>query len=69
MRTTIESGDITYGDLVTAIPFGNTFDVGEIEGVYLKELFEKTITPYSYGRAYINANLLQLSGRYYTKNY
>jgi hypothetical protein len=24
--------DITYNDMVTAQPFGNTFDVGEIEG-------------------------------------
>jgi 5'-nucleotidase len=62
LRTTIEKGDITYNDMVTAQPFGNTFDVGEIEGQYIKEMFEVTMTPYSYGRAYADVNLLQISG-------
>jgi 5'-nucleotidase len=62
LRTTIETGDITYNDMITAQPFGSTFDVGEIEGKYLKEMFEFTMTPYNYGRAYVDINLLQVSG-------
>jgi hypothetical protein len=54
--------DITYNDMITAQPFGSTFDVGEIEGKYLKEMFEFTMTPYNYGRAYVDINLLQVSG-------
>jgi 2',3'-cyclic-nucleotide 2'-phosphodiesterase (5'-nucleotidase family) len=61
--------DITYNDMVTAQPFGNTFDVGEIEGQYIKEMFEVTMTPYSYGRAYADVNLLQLSGKKSMINY
>ncbi|KAJ3665034.1 hypothetical protein Zmor_000550 [Zophobas morio] len=62
LRTTIEKGDITYNDMITAQPFGNTWDVGEIEGQYIKEMFEFMMTPYSYGRAYADVNLLQISG-------
>ncbi|RZC39648.1 uncharacterized protein BDFB_009824 [Asbolus verrucosus] len=62
LRTTIESGDITYNDMMTAQPFGNTFDVGEIEGKYIKEMFEFSMTPYNYQRAYADINMLQSSG-------
>ena len=48
--------------MITAQPFGNTWDVGEIEGQYIKEMFEFMMTPYSYGRAYADVNLLQISG-------
>ncbi|XP_064212299.1 uncharacterized protein LOC661310 [Tribolium castaneum] len=68
LRTTIERGDITYSDMMTAQPFENTFDVGEIEGKYIKEMFEFSMTPYSYGRTYADVNLLQISGFHIVAN-
>lgn len=53
---------MTYGDLATAIPFENTIDSGEIQGKYLKELFETTTRTYYYGRVYATVSLLQVSG-------
>lgn len=61
MRAPIQSGKITYADLADVMPFANTIDVGEIKGVYLKQLFERAVAPYKYGS--INVNFLQVSGR------
>nr|XP_023023869.1 apyrase [Leptinotarsa decemlineata] len=62
LRSNIHPGEITYNDLVTAQPFGNTIDIGELEGKHLKELLELTTAGYSYGRVFSSLNLLQLSG-------
>ncbi|XP_023014357.2 apyrase [Leptinotarsa decemlineata] len=62
MRNDIRIGDITYNDLATAQPFENTFDIGEIEGVHLRELFEYTSLPYRYKNAENRLNILQVSG-------
>lgn len=52
-----------YGDLAAAIPFGNTVDVGELQGKYLKLLFESTTyTAHYYEKAYTSIRLLQVSG-------
>lgn len=56
--------DLTYADLVTAQPFGNTVDIGDIQGKYLKELFEFTTKEYNAGRLYSSLNLIQLSGKF-----
>nr|XP_023014359.1 apyrase-like isoform X3 [Leptinotarsa decemlineata] len=62
MRNDIRIGDITYNDLATAQPFENTFDIGEIDGVHLRELFEYTSLPYGYKNAENRLNILQVSG-------
>ncbi|XP_018574672.1 apyrase [Anoplophora glabripennis] len=62
LRTDIQVGDITYADMVTAQPFENTFDVGELQGIYIKELLEYNTLPYSYGRVYVSLKLMQFSG-------
>lgn len=54
--------DITYSDLITAQPFGNTVDIGDIQGKYLKEMFEHTTKEYNVGRTYSSLSLIQLSG-------
>lgn len=56
--------DLTYADLLTAQPFGNTVDIGDIQGKYLKELFEFTTKEYNAGRLYSSLNLIQLSGKF-----
>lgn len=48
--------------MATAIPFENTFDVGEIQGKYLKALFESTTRRYYNGRVSASVSLLQVSG-------
>ncbi|KAG5884885.1 hypothetical protein JTB14_025049 [Gonioctena quinquepunctata] len=62
LRTSINIGNITYNDLVTSQPFANTFDIGEIEGKYIKELLEYVAKFYYFGRVYSSLNLLQVSG-------
>lgn len=49
-----------YGELATALPFGNTVDCGEIQGKYLKALFE--FTTYTNKKTYISVRALQVSG-------
>lgn len=49
---------LTYSDLMTALPFGNTMDVVELQGKHLLELFE-----YSLSDSYYT---LQTSGIRYT---
>ncbi|KAJ8919180.1 hypothetical protein NQ315_012167 [Exocentrus adspersus] len=62
LRTDIQIGNITFADMVTAQPFENTFDVGEIQGKYIKDLLEFNTLPYDYGRAYVSLKLMQYSG-------
>ncbi|VEN61869.1 unnamed protein product [Callosobruchus maculatus] len=62
MRAGIEIGDITYDDLSTVSPFGDTIDVGEIEGKYLKELFEDSAEPSFYNGKFNGIKLLHVSG-------
>lgn len=52
--------DITEDDLNTALPYENTFDVGQIEGSKLKELFEYNTMFDRDGE--IHLRLLQVSG-------
>lgn len=55
--------------MATAQPFENTFDVGELQGKYIKELLEQTTYSYYYHRLYASVSLLQVSGGYCnTKN-
>lgn len=53
--------DITQDDLDTALPYENTFDVGEIEGSKLKEVFEYDTISEEDGQ--IRLKLLQVSGK------
>ncbi|CAH1954434.1 unnamed protein product, partial [Acanthoscelides obtectus] len=62
MRAGIEVGDITYNDLSTTSPFGDTIDVGEIEGKYLRQLFEDSAEPTFYQGTFTGIKLLQVSG-------
>ncbi|CAH1112590.1 unnamed protein product [Psylliodes chrysocephalus] len=62
LRTNIEVGNITFMDMVTAQPFGNTVDFGQIKGKYLKELMEAATKEYYYRRLYSSLNMLQVSG-------
>lgn len=54
---------MTYADVVTAQPFENTVDIGDIQGKYLREMFEYTTKEYYVGRVYSSLSLIQLSGQ------
>ncbi|KAK9711182.1 5prime-nucleotidase, C-terminal domain [Popillia japonica] len=62
IRTSIGAGVITYNDLATSSPFGNTVDYAEIQGKDLKDLIETAASPYSSSRVTADVNLLQVSG-------
>ncbi|XP_060524942.1 apyrase-like isoform X2 [Cylas formicarius] len=62
MRAGLEIGEITYDDAWVAQPFSNTIDVGEIEGKYLKEIFEEGCPAEEYTDSYSDLNILQVSG-------
>ncbi|XP_070496371.1 apyrase-like [Chironomus tepperi] len=44
MRSSFPIGPITYGDVMTFCPFGNTFDILELNGTTLKAAFELSIS-------------------------
>lgn len=56
IRTTLAPGMITYDDLFTSLPFQNTIDTFEIQGVHLLEALEFSAAAYSF------YNFLQFSG-------
>ncbi|WP_238535163.1 bifunctional 2',3'-cyclic-nucleotide 2'-phosphodiesterase/3'-nucleotidase [Fictibacillus macauensis] len=43
IRAAIDKGDITYGDILTVLPFGNTLATMKIKGSELKEAMEHSI--------------------------
>ncbi|KAJ8919181.1 hypothetical protein NQ315_012168 [Exocentrus adspersus] len=62
IRTNIPIGNITYNDLITAVPYNNTFDVAEIQGKYIKELLEYNALPLFDTNTDMSLKLLQFSG-------
>nr|CAH7737873.1 unnamed protein product [Callosobruchus chinensis] len=61
-RTTIEVGNITLNDMITAAPFGNTIDIGNMKGKYVKALLERNMFPYTYYGYASGVKLMQYSG-------
>ncbi|XP_022902715.2 apyrase [Onthophagus taurus] len=62
IRTSINKGDISFNDLATSQPFGNTVDTGKLQGKYIRELMESAAMPYNSKRVYADVNLIQVSG-------
>ncbi|XP_022100679.1 5'-nucleotidase-like [Acanthaster planci] len=46
IRTSLYQGDLTVGDILTVLPFGNTIDTITIKGVYLLEALENSVAEY-----------------------
>ncbi|KAF2890747.1 hypothetical protein ILUMI_15426, partial [Ignelater luminosus] len=67
IKTSITPGNITFSDLILTLPFGNTFDVGEIQGKHLKAALEFAAGNENHWGGY-NMNLLQVSGLYIIYN-
>ena len=56
------SGDVTLGDVQLVLPFSNTMDVLDLQGKYLREALEISVSEYNpddpHGR------FLQMSGKF-----
>ncbi|PIK48687.1 putative 5'-nucleotidase [Apostichopus japonicus] len=46
IRSTISQGQITVGDVIRVLPFGNTNDIFELQGRYLLEVLEHSVARY-----------------------
>ncbi|XP_060065444.1 snake venom 5'-nucleotidase-like [Ylistrum balloti] len=46
IRAPIEQGNITRGDLLTLMPFGNSIDIIDIKGKYLRQALEHSVENY-----------------------
>lgn len=55
VRGSLESGPLTYSNLVTTTPFENTVDKLEVQGKFIKEAFE-------FSARYASPSILQTSG-------
>ena len=40
----VPTGEVTVGDLLNVQPFGNTLDLVEIEGRYIREALEHSVS-------------------------
>ena len=57
MKNTLDIGEITYGDMLSVLPFSNEIDLFKIKGKDLREAFE-----YSAGLLAPNGELLDDDG-------
>lgn len=46
IRTSIDKGEITYGEVITVLPFGNSLAIMELSGAELRETFEHSVKEY-----------------------
>ncbi|MCM3711734.1 5'-nucleotidase C-terminal domain-containing protein [Sporosarcina luteola] len=46
IRTSIDKGDVTYGEVLTVLPFGNSLAIMELTGAELRETFEHSVKEY-----------------------
>lgn len=47
IRTGIDAGDITYAEVLTVVPFGNTIDKATLTGTILKEAMEYSVSTFN----------------------
>ncbi|MCG7344288.1 5'-nucleotidase C-terminal domain-containing protein [Sporosarcina sp. ACRSL] len=46
IRASIDKGEITYGEVITVLPFGNSLAIMELTGAELRETFEHSVKEY-----------------------
>lgn len=54
VRGTLAKGQVTYSDIVTTTPFENSVEVFEVQGKYIREMLESSVTG--------STNILQMAG-------
>ena len=55
-------GDVTTGDILTVLPFGNQVDIIKVTGKNLREQIEFSVSEYTVSQP--NGAFLQVSGKY-----
>lgn len=68
MRNSFQQGNISYGDVVSFMPFENTLDVLHLRGDILFEMFEHSVSRSFVPNDFIGVNFLQVSGFQLTYN-
>jgi 2',3'-cyclic-nucleotide 2'-phosphodiesterase (5'-nucleotidase family) len=46
IRTSIDKGEVTYGEVLTVLPFGNSLAIMELSGAELRQTFEHSVKEY-----------------------
>lgn len=46
LRTGLPKGDITYGNIISIVPFGNSIQVAEVKGSTIREMLEHSVSGY-----------------------
>lgn len=62
IRTTLGKGNLTYGDLVSCVPFEDTLDTMDILGEHLVLVLEHAAAKSLSDDQFRGANMLQISG-------
>eukprot|EP00095_Tigriopus_kingsejongensis_P006521 maker-scaffold172_size289735-snap-gene-1.31 protein:Tk06521 transcript:maker-scaffold172_size289735-snap-gene-1.31-mRNA-1 annotation:"hypothetical protein DAPPUDRAFT_42388" len=62
IKGSFQTGDVTMGDVFTAMPWSNTIDVIEIPGSILKEVLEYSVSEYDPDHSDPSGRFLQYSG-------
>ncbi|KAJ8023884.1 5'-nucleotidase [Holothuria leucospilota] len=60
IRTTVDQGDVTFGNVAEVLPFQETFDAFDLQGRYLLEALENSVAFYNDSRFW--GRFLQMSG-------
>lgn len=68
MRSSFQKGQIVFGDVLAFLPFGNTFDILELNGSTLKDIFEHSVSRSWREDEFIGPHMLQISGMEITFN-
>lgn len=63
IRTTLDQGELSYGDLVSLMPFENTLDTMDMLGEHLLLALEYSATKSWDEDRFSGANILQISGK------
>ncbi|XP_046374001.2 snake venom 5'-nucleotidase-like [Haliotis rufescens] len=61
IRTSIQKGDVTFGDITTVLPFRNTFDIVELLGKHVRESLEFAVSKWAKTGS-LSGAFLQVSG-------
>lgn len=68
MRSSFQQGKISYGDVISFMPFENTLDVLHLRGNVLFDMFEHSVSRSFVPNEFIGINFLQVSGFQLTYN-
>ncbi|XP_041352269.1 snake venom 5'-nucleotidase-like [Gigantopelta aegis] len=62
IRSSVQQGDISVGDVLSVLPFRNTVDIIELKGIHVLGMFENSVARYSKDADRLFGGFLQVSG-------